>query len=281
MFKAIIRGILILGSFVFVILFAVRSCAPRDFPRPTEAFYVNDYAEMLDPALERYLLSEGEHLYETTKDIEEIGGMQIVWATVLIENESEIPEYDIARWYNEWQIGKNNMGVFTILFFINVEVEGETWQELTEIRTALGESSRPYYPTTTLSVINQNTFAKHLPASNYTYTYDDRLMMGVATYFNELLNIAYGDIYDDETGVIPQAEFEIEYEDYDLSYSGPTDNGANEEMFFLAYFFSPFGNLADKILLGVFLLTFSVSGGLVIRKGGGGSSLGGGIFIHR
>ena len=281
MIKAFFRGFLILGSFVFIILFAVRSCAPRDFPRPSEAFYVNDYADMLDPALERYLLNQGEYLYESTKEIDDIGGMQIVWATVLIEETADIARYDIARWYNEWQIGYNDMGVFTILFFENVVVEDETVQHLTEIRTALGVAARPYYTTTDLSIINQNTFAKFLPSTMYTYPYDINLSMGVATYFNELLNIAYGDIYNDDSGVVPQAEFEIEYEDYDLNYDGPIDNGANQEMFFLSYFFSPYGSIVDKVLLGVFLLTFSVSGGLVIRKGGGGRSLGGGIFIHR
>lgn len=281
MIKAVIRGFFILGSFVFFVIFAVRSCTPRDFPRPSEAFYVNDYAEMLDPALERYLLSEGEYLYEATKEIEDIGGIQIVWATVLLENEQEIVEYDIADWYNEWKIGKNDMGIFTIMFFQDIEIEGETWQHFLGFRTALGTEARPYYPTTTLSLINRNTIEKHLPITMNTFAYDDRLMMGVATYFNELLNIAYRDIYSDDTGVILQEDFEIQYEEYALNYDGPINNGANEEMFFLAYFFSPYGSLLDKILVGVFLFSFSISGGLLIRKGGGGRTLGGGIFVHR
>jgi uncharacterized protein len=280
MLKFAMRAILAISSLVFLIIFGVRSCASYEYPRPSEAFYVNDYADMFGPTLENFLIGESEALYETYKDEPDVGGVQIVFATFALETESQLGAYNKTKLFNEWQIGKNDMGVLVALFFVPLEPAENGNFSLTDVQVETGDQFAEYLATIGLNAIIDATIDYHLPEEQATYSYDYDLGMGVASFMNELLNVAYGDIYGNAEYVVPQDEFEPWYEEYFDNYSGGTSINTTSPMSIFSYFFSSFGNVYDKFLFGTFLVAFTLMTGTAI-KGGGGSSSGAGIFRHR
>ena len=279
MFKFIIRSALAIGSLVFLIIFGVRSCASYEYPRPSEAFYVSDFADMLGPTLENFLISESEYLYEEYKDVPEVGGMQIVQTTFLLENDGELANYNKDHLFNEWKIGKNGMGILIIYYFVPHD-GAESEYDLTEIQIATGNKFGEYVGTIGLLNMVRDTIDVHFPSGSVAIPYDYDLAMGIASLTNEILNVAYGDIYGAPENVIPRAEFEIQYEEYFDNYTGTTSFNTSSSMNLFLYFFSGFGSSLDKILFASFAFTFALASGVAI-KGGGGSSFGLGLFRHR
>jgi len=279
MFKFLVRAILAVASLVFLIIFGLRSCGNYAYPRPTEAFYVNDFADMLGPSLENFLIDESQTLYENYEDEPEIGGTQIVFATFALADEGELGSYDKDKIYNEWQIGKNDMGMLVILYFVPVTgVEGE--YSLTEYQISTGDKLAEYVGTIDLLNIARNTIDHHFPSGSVAIPYDYDLALGVASFMNEILNVAYGEVYGNPAGVIPQAEFEADYEEYFETYDGPASFSTTDSVSMFTYLFSGFGSSLDKILFGAFLFTFALASGVAV-KGGGGFSSGYGLFRHR
>jgi hypothetical protein len=280
MLRFAIRSILAIASLVFFIIFGVRSCANYEYPRPSEAFYVSDFADMLGPTLENFLIGESELLYERYKDVDDIGGMQIVFATFELEAEADLGTYNKIHLFNEWEIGSNGMGVLVALFFTPIDPIDEGYYSLTEIQIETGNTIAEYMASIRLSQMLEHTLEAHLPDDQPTYSYDYDLALGVASFMNELLNVAYGDIYQDPDNVVPQLEFEAWYEDYFDSYTGTTSFDTTDSMSLLSYFFSSMGSSVDKILFSTFLVAFSLASGVAI-KGAGGFSAGAGLFRHR
>jgi uncharacterized protein len=156
-----------------LIVFGVRSCASHEYPRPSEAFYVSDYADMLGPSVENFLISESEYLYESTKDIPDVGGTQIVFTTFELGSEAELGAYDKVDLFNEWQIGKNQMGVLVILYFVPVDTIDETeYLSLTEVQIATGDQMAEFVATTSLRLMVIDSIERHLPSGTPTYSYD-------------------------------------------------------------------------------------------------------------
>lgn len=278
--KFLLRAALAIGTLVFLIIFGLRSCTSHGYPRPSEAFYVSDFADMFGPRLENFLIGESEDLYQRYKDEPEIGGMQIVFATFTLESEAELGNYDKTALFNEWQIGKNGMGILVALFFTPLDVQDDDLYSLTDIQVETGNKVAEYLATLGLSRLLDATIDHHLPHGTATYSYDYDLGMGVASFMNELLNVAYGDIYGNAGLVVPQEEFEIWYEEYFDNYSGSTSFNTSSSMTIFSYFFSSYGSVFDKLLFGTFIVAFSLFSGTII-KGAGGSSFGAGIFRHR
>jgi len=281
MLKLISRAIVLVGCFVLLIIFGIRSCGSHVYPRPSSAYYVSDFAEVLDPATENFIISTADTLYEDTKNIDEIGGTQIVFATFLVENNAEIANYDKNTLFREWEIGKNDMGVLVIFFFTKTVIDDLDYYDLKQMQVETGYHMTPYLTDIELNTIYSDTLNYYLPAGTLTYPYDEALDMGVGSMMNELLNVAYGEIYLQPDNVVPQSEFDPWYQDYILDYSGSTSTGANSPMDVFTFFFAGFGSLSDKILFGVFGMLFMLAGGFSFAKGGGGSSGGGGLFKRR
>ncbi|MFA5235345.1 MAG: hypothetical protein WC399_00615 [Bacilli bacterium] len=282
MLKFVARSILAVATLVMLIIFGVRSCASHEYPRPSEAFYVSDYADMLGPSVENFLISESEYLFESTKDVPDVGGIQIVYTTFLLESEAELGAYDKVDLFNEWKIGKNEMGILVIMFFVPLETVDETeYYSLTDIQVANGDVMAEYMGTISLEIIVKDTFEHYLPTGTPTYPYDYDLALGVATSMNALLNIAYGDVYDDPDNVVSQDNFVYWYEEEYLptaDVSSPKDTTNSMNVFL--YFFSAFGSVTDKLLFGAFALAFALAGAMTV-KGAGGTSSGAGLFWHR
>jgi len=280
MIKFVIKALLAVSSLVFLIIFGIRSLAGHDYPRPSEAFYVSDFAEMFSPSLENFLIGESEDLYSKYKKEPNVSGIQIVFATFEIDSEEEIVEYDKTKLFNEWKIGKNGMGVLVSTFYIKSNPDDDYEYNLTEIQIATGDRFAEYLGAIGLSQILSKTIEAHLPNGATTYPYDSSLCLGMASFMNELLNVAYGDIYGDSSKVVAQEEFEAWYSDYEDTYADETNFKTNMSMPVYLYFFSSFGSLTDKILFGLFIGAFALFSGTTI-KGAGGSSSGAGLFRHR
>lgn len=83
-------------------------------PKPTEAFYVNDYADVISESSEFYIIEKNDALYASC-------GAQIVIVTVSGLGGENIERYALSI-FNEWEIGsadKNN----GVLFLISVADE--------------------------------------------------------------------------------------------------------------------------------------------------------------
>jgi len=236
------------------------------YPRPTTDYYVNDYANALMMASRRTITIEGERLFEYTED-EEDGGAQIVFATFMIDDLSEISEYDKTELFRQWKIGKNDMGLLIILFFSEDE---EGFLVLEETQVEVGYRMEQYLAPSQIGAILDNTL--------YSDEYDWLLDMGVIHLLYELLSEIYVNIYG-------YASFNYDmddYYDYLISYVPDVDDDL-DPMNLIVYLLSPHSTLFEKILsvLPIALVILYGTGYGVISKAGGGSSGGHGVFKRR
>jgi uncharacterized protein len=104
---------------LLIALFELSACNndSREYPKPSREFYVNDYANAFHPLTKDLIVIGGEDLYEDTKDIEVIGGTQIVFASFLVESVDDITRYNKTDIFREWKIGKNDMGILVLFYF--------------------------------------------------------------------------------------------------------------------------------------------------------------------
>jgi uncharacterized protein len=89
-----------------------------DVVKPTDQFYVADYADVIDSATEEYIVNQNEILYEKT-------GAQVVVVTVDFIGGTDIEDYAYEL-FNNWGIGSSekNNGVL-ILMVIGEETTGQ------------------------------------------------------------------------------------------------------------------------------------------------------------
>lgn len=266
--------ILALTLTFLIVGLSLSGCSTREYPRPTEAFYINDYAEALDPGTHRFLRLLGEELFESTKDTD-IGGFQFVVATIEVDTLAQINEYDVTQWYREWRIGENDMGVLTVLFF-------ETRESLTiepkllGLDARVGYNTEPFLTPTRLGLIaNATLWNEELYADEWMYPID----IPLAHFAYETVNTIYDRVYD-EVGYDYDLEEHRNYLDtyssYDEYYSIPME-------WWILLVYSLLGGNPDWGLIGLITLFFALSGGfgIFVAKGAGGSSGGGGIFRRK
>ncbi|HCB66155.1 MAG TPA: hypothetical protein DEP70_01060, partial [Acholeplasmataceae bacterium] len=60
-----------------LLLFVLSACQKDEYPRPTNAYYINDFANILYEATRDSIRREGERLYDLSQD-ETDGGSQLV-----------------------------------------------------------------------------------------------------------------------------------------------------------------------------------------------------------
>lgn len=246
-------------------------CKSDKYPRPTNAYYINDYANILYQATRSSIRREGERLYEVSQD-EVDGGAQLVVATFVVENINEVAEYDRTEIYRQWKIGKNDMGVLVLLFFIEEISDDVTYLVLSETQIEIGYRMEQYLSASQLGAIVDQTL--------YSDLWDHDLDMGVMHMVYELLSAIYIDAYDYESFNYDM-EIYREYLDDNPDVSG---DDSHVPLSWLLYVLTPYARLSDRLmaLLPILLVVFIGGGGLFIKnKGGGGSSGGAGIFRRR
>lgn len=237
-------------------------CNSVKYPRPTKEFYVNDFANALSDAVEDTIVGEGERLYDMIVDEEDYGGAQIVFATFLVENTEEIAEYDKTELFRQWRIGKNDMGILVIYFFMT---EGEA-AVLSEVQIEVGYRMEQYLTPSEAGTILDSTIMV-----------DDDLEIGTAHLLYELLTVVYCDAYDYNS-----FNYDMEtYQEYLDTYVSTDDDISSIPMDWIFYLLSPYSSWASKIftLLAMLVLVGGVGGGVIRTVGGGGSS--GGMGIRR
>jgi uncharacterized protein len=97
----------------FVFLFSACSAAQDSYPDPTEAFYVNDYAGVLDTDAE-------EHILRVAKELEDVTTAQVVVVTMAGIGDRPLEEYTLGL-FRDWGIGQKDKDNGVLIF---VDVQG-------------------------------------------------------------------------------------------------------------------------------------------------------------
>jgi len=264
MFKAAKPLFLILIAVLFAIsYFSNRS----DYPRPTDAYYINDFAGVFMQATRESIREEGERLYEMTQD-EIDGGAQIVIATFEVETLSDISSYDKTDLYRDWKIGDEDMGVLVLFFFMKDESDS---LELVETQIETGYRMEQYLTPSKLGTIVDDTI--------YNEEWDWFFDMSAVKMLYELLTELYVNVYGYDSF---DYDMDVYYE-YLMDYVPVADDTPSSMSLFL-YLLSPFSTFWEKtftILPYAFLILYGGSSAVFGNRGGGGSSGGMGIFRRR
>ena len=102
-------SVLLVLTVLLSVLFALPASAEVNIPKPTEQFYVNDFAGVLSDETKNGIMSANVSLYEKT-------GGQIVVTTVDFLDNADISDYGYAM-FNQWKIGskEKNNGILLLL----------------------------------------------------------------------------------------------------------------------------------------------------------------------
>lgn len=244
--------------------FAFLGCRSKDtYPKPTKKFYVNDFADTLIPAVESTIVREGERLYEETTEDEEISGIQIVFATFAVENATDIAQYNLSDIYNQWGIGKDDMGILVVYFYVG-DPDKPSSLELNTVQIEIGYAMEVYLsPIEAGNILDQTIMA------------DEDISIGTAHLLYELLTVVYVEVLGYTSFNYDMDEYQtyldnyVQYSDYDTMWG-----------WFLYVILTPYASWWEKILLVLLgLLVLGLGGGVAKNIGGGGRS--GGMGIRR
>lgn len=256
---------------LLIALFELSACNndSREYPKPSREFYVNDYANAFHPLTKDLIVIEGEDLYEDTKDIEVIGGTQIVFASFLVESVDDITRYNKTDIFREWKIGKNDMGILVLFYFTEGVEDGIEYIYLEETEFEVGYRMEQYLTAGEQGRLLDNTV--------YGDTYDD-LDTNITYLYYEILTLVYEKVYSDY----------YESFTYDLDYYIEKKDGYHSSLgssfWSFAWLIIFFTGSANGIWYAIVPIVFlALGGGIFIKRnrGGGGSSGGYGIFRRR
>jgi len=261
-----VKSLIILVLLAAGIVFLVGRCSKEEYPRPTDAYYLNDFADALSGAAELYIVNEGEALFADTEELED-GGAQIVVATFLLEEGQTSADYNRTDLFRQWKIGKNDMGILLMLLY----EESEIGPVLVDAQVEAGYHVEGYAFAYDFDqyLDDADLFAADIGA----YETEKRIM---EVYFR-ILEGVYHDVYN--TNLI------WDLDDYDIDYEvyySESMYDADVSMNFFVYLLSPYADLGSMISsLVVGILCFGLAGGFVKNLGGGGSSGGFGFRRRR
>jgi len=264
----LIKKIKLLNFILFAsLLFVLSACQKDEYPRPTNAYYINDFANILYEATRDSIQHEGEFLYDWSQDKTD-GGTQLVIATFEVETADDIANYDITELYRQWRIGDNDMGVLVVMFFVPFVEDEITYLELVNPpQIVVGYRMEQYITPTQLGLIVDSTIY-----SDEDYELDIAVMYMVY----ELLSAIYLDVYDESFPYDLEA-----FEEY-LINNPDTSSSDAIPMGLIIYLLSPYATWGERISTALpFLIFFVLGGGLIKNVGGGGSSGGMGLFRRR
>lgn len=259
-----------LTSIVLVLLFVLllASCKNDGFPRPTKEYYVNDYANALFMKTRQQIVYEGEMLYDDTKHIKTNGGAQIVVATFIIDELSEIDTFDSTGLFRSWKIGKNDMGLLIILFFTEYEENDIDYTEFAGVIIEMGYRMEQYMTPSKVNMLLEDSIF----SEEWDWFIDVGLMEFIYLVENDLLV----NVYDMEGFTYDMEVF------YEYLVNGPAvDFQRSIEMDIFYYLLSPYASIWEKaaVVIPLVLILFGTGYKFIGNRGGGGSS--GGFRIRR
>ena len=257
--------ILLLG-----LLTLLSACSQREYPKPTDGYYANDFADILYGATREQIISEGELLYDDTMELSD-GGAQLVIATFEVEDRDAIANYDKTDLFREWEIGNNDMGLLVILFFVRETIDGTDYLVLEETQVETGYRMEQVLTPTTLGTILDGTL--------YSDTWED-LDSAVMHMTYELIRTIRLEAYDDDTYVYDMELFQTYVAMYPDGQSLDDDLGSG--ILYLVLALLSEGDIWSWIVGGLVFVAFSGGTAFFVKnRGGGGSSGGMGIFRRR
>lgn len=262
--KTLLLIIVVIGGTIIILISGVA----RSYPRPTPAYYINDFAGVLTNSVASAIVFYGENMYEDTKGLGD-GRSQIVFATFKVENQSEIYQYDLNKLYNEWKIGENDMGLLIVIFFVEQEIDDITSLEYLVSGYKIGERMEAYLTAIEVDHAIRDTIDK-----------DDSVLLGILHLYVEMTKIIYQNAYPDDFYPL---EYEMEdLEDIIMHYEGMEDLISDTSMNFFTYLLSPYASWGGVLTYGGIALAFLIlGGGLAYNRGGGGRTGGKGAFRRR
>lgn len=266
-----IKGFFVLVAIVVLIILAIQTFQKKDFPNPSEVYYVNDYAHVLSSGVKRYIIQFSNDLYADTKGLGD-GASQVVVATFLLKDETEIQWYrnQAVNLYNQWKIGDNNMGLLIMMLYTNEQFDGYTLPKFEAFLPIVGREMAQY--------LNESDLGTDMIDQILPLYYDEELAL-LHFYFEALTRI-YRDAY---IGEFEPFEYDMEYvEEVVESYAGEINSDGSSPMNLLDMALSPMVAFGDKIGLGAITgILVLFGGGILYTVGGGGRSDGAHIFRRR
>ena len=256
-----------LWKWLFITAFSLVliSCKQNKYPDPTFRYYVNDYAESLMQYTERLITAQNRYLYE------EYGDIQIVYATFLVKDASDVSKYDRVEIFEQWAPGNKDtdMGFLVILFVTEYVEDGITYQDILEVQMEPGLGLEEYLTATEMNIMRND----YLLADIHYGIIDMKLMQ----FQYELLNLLYFEVYGEEPLPYDMDEFFDDLMDAPYIHE---NTGTTDIIGFILSLLSLNGldiGSGWGIALVVVLLGFGGGFTFIKVRGGGGGSGGRGI----
>lgn len=184
--KTILLKKVALLSCLLLLLLLLSACSKeKEILQPTDEFYINDHAGVLLNSTKWTIFAYSNELYEDSsmkeyKD-QSIDGAQVV----ILTYKGAVGDIKTTDIFNEWGIGKNDLGLFLVLFF--EEIGGEL--QYKEMVVEIGVKMSGYLSAFTADIMVDEYFNDpSIPA----YDIDQRL---IALYF-AYLEYIYLNVYE-------------------------------------------------------------------------------------
>lgn len=256
-----------LWKWLFIAAFSLLlvSCKQNKYPDPTFRYYVNDYADALMQYTERRITAQNRYLYE------EYGDIQIVYATFLVKDASEIADYDRVEIFEQWAPGNKDtdMGLLVLLFITEYVEDDITYQEILEVQMEPGYGLEEYLTPTEMNIMRDD----YLYADIHYGIIDMKLMH----FQYEMLNLMYTEVYG-ETPI--DYDMELFYEQMMEAPYVPENTGSTDILSLILGLLSLNGlNMGSGWGIALIVVLLGFGGGFTVIKirGGGGGSGGRGI----
>ena len=110
-----IRGLAFIAAFATALTFCLSVYAKIDVPNPTDKFFVNDYANIIDSETEEYI-------FQTGKAYNNGGGAQVAVLTVNSIGNASLEDFAIET-ARKWGLGdkdKDNGVLILIVMFLTI-----------------------------------------------------------------------------------------------------------------------------------------------------------------
>ena len=244
--------------FASALLFA--GCGKSKYPNPSKDYYVSDFANALLPGTRSSFVGEGERLYKLTKKTE-LGGSQIVVATMLAKSQEQADGIDRTELYRKWRIGQNDMGLLILLIFMEDEQDPDILN-LISSQIEIGYRMEQFVTAARAAYV--------LDYCLYNPEWDGSIDMGLGEMYYELLSTIYVDAYGYDS-----FDYDMEAFREHLLYSESATQ-TEVPMSFFVFLLSPYSPLWYKVIAGaaMFLLPIGGGAGFFTRRnrGGGGKS---------
>ncbi len=214
---------------------------------------------------ERLITAQNRYLYE------EYGDIQIVYATFLVKDASDVSKYDRVEIFEQWAPGNKDtdMGFLVILFVTEYVEDGITYQDILEVQMEPGLGLEEYLTATEMNIMRND----YLLANIHYGIIDMKLMQ----FQYELLNLLYFEVYGEEPLPYDMDEFFDDLMDAPYIHE---NTGTTDIIGFILSLLSLNGldiGSGWGIALVVVLLGFGGGFTFIKVRGGGGGSGGRGI----